>query len=359
VGSESGVIGAAVRPGTDAVKAWVADMNSRGGLNCHPIKYYVADDGADTSRNAALTQQMIEERHVIAMLFLSAPLSSQAGKPILERAHVPTIGGEGGDEFFNTSPDFFPIAAMGNKLIAANYGMLAGQLTDDQKSAVGVLTCLEARICSAFGGPEAKAIAEGFGMKVLYSAQSTLVQPDYTSNCQSAKNAGVQAMFVASDGSMLSRIIRSCAKIGFHPQFATSPVALAASVVDLPEMEGLLLGGSTQAWTAPSANAQRYVTNLAKYVPGAVPTGAGGLGWAAALVLEWASKNLPDNPTPQDVEDGLATVKNNDFGGYTVPLTYAKGRPASYPTCWWALQIHNKTVLSPNGNKRDCSHDSH
>lgn len=354
VGGQSGFIGGAVRAGVDAIKAWVADTNAKGGLNCHPIRYYVADDGGDPSKNAALTQQMVEDRKVIAMLFSNNPLSAQGGKPILERARIPTIGSEGADDYFNTSPDFFPLAATGTKLIEANYGMLNEQLTAEQKQHLGVLTCLEAAVCANFGGVNGTRVAEKFGMKVVYSGNSTMVQPDYTSNCQSAKNAGVQAFFTVGDGGFTSRIIRSCAKIGFKPQFASSPVAMAASVVDLPELEGILLGATAEPWVSDHPLVKRYLTTLQKYLPGSLPQGSGSVGWAAAMMFEKVAANLPDNPTSQDVYNGLYRIKNFDFDGYTAPLTYTKGKGASYPTCWWTMTIRGKQWTSPNGSERAC-----
>jgi branched-chain amino acid transport system substrate-binding protein len=290
------------------------------------------------------------------MLFSNNPLSAQGGKPILERAHIPTIGSEGADDYFNTDPNFFPVAATGTKLIEANYGMLNEQLTPQQKAHLGVLTCLEAAVCANFGGANGTRVAEKFGMKVVYSGSSTMVQPDYTSNCQSAKNAGVQALFAVGDGGFTSRIIRSCHKIGFNPQFASSPVAMAASVVNLPELEGILLGATAIPWiTTSDANVKRYITTLTRYVPGAVPSGSGSVGWAVAMMFEKAGANLPDNPKPQDIYEGLWKVKNFDFNGYTAPLTYAKDKPASYPTCWWTMSIHNQQWTTPNGGKRACA----
>jgi branched-chain amino acid transport system substrate-binding protein len=355
VGGQSGFIGSAVRSGVDAIKAWVGDTNAKGGLYCHPVKYYVADDGGDPSKNAALTQQMVEDRHVVAMLFSDNPLSAMGGKPILERAHVATIGSEGADEYFNTSPDFFPLAATGNKLIEAEYGMLKEELTPEQAQHIGVLACIEAPVCATFGGANGDRAAAKYGMKIVYSAQSTLVQPDYTSNCQSAKAAGVQAFFFAGDAGFDSRIIRSCSKIGFKPQYATGPVGLATTAVSLPELDGILLGGTAMPWMADHPIAKRYLATLEKYLPGALPGGSGSIGWAAAMMFEKIAAGFPDNPKPQDVYDGLYKIKNFDFDGYIAPVTFAKDKPASMPVCWWSMAISNKQWVSTNGSKRACA----
>jgi branched-chain amino acid transport system substrate-binding protein len=354
VGATSGFIGASLRPGVDGIKAWVADTNARGGLACHPIKYYVADDGGDPARNAALTEQMVSERHVIAMLFSSDPLSAQGGKSILERAHVPTIGNEGAAEWFNTSPDFFPVSPAGLKMIVASFAFAAAQLTPDQRAHFGALACLEVSLCSQYAGDTGAQIAADNGMTMVYNGQATMVAPDYTSNCQSAKNAGVKALMLAGDNGLISRAIRSCNKIGFHPVFTTSPIAITAAAAELPELDGIIVNSVVKPWTLDDPQSRRYVTALAKYVPGSAPIGSGAVGWASALVLERAGKNLPANPTAQDVYNGLWQIKNDDFGGFTAPLTYTKDKPASYSVCWWGMSIKAKQWITLNNGARAC-----
>jgi branched-chain amino acid transport system substrate-binding protein len=354
VGATSGFIGASLRPGVDAIKAWVADTNVRGGLACHPVKYYVADDGGDPARNASLTEQMVAERHVIAMLFSSDPLSAQGGKPVLERAHVPTIGNEGAAEWFNTSPDFFPVSPAGLKMIVASFAFASAQLTPDQRAHFGALACIEVSLCSQYAGDSGAKIAADNGMTMVYNGQATMVAPDYTSNCQSAKNAGVQALMLAGDNGLISRAIRSCNKINFHPVYTTSPIAITAAAVDLPELEGVIVNSVVKPWTLDDPQAKRYVTALAKYVPGSAPIGSGAVGWASAIVLEHAAKNLPANPTAQDVYAGLWTIRGNDFGGFTAPLTYAKDKPAVYPVCWWGLVIRSKSWVTLDNGARAC-----
>jgi len=47
---------------------WARWINDRGGLNGHPVKFVVADDGADPARHRALVQQMVETQGAIALV---------------------------------------------------------------------------------------------------------------------------------------------------------------------------------------------------------------------------------------------------------------------------------------------------
>jgi branched-chain amino acid transport system substrate-binding protein len=354
VGALSGIVGAFTVGGVQAVKSAVSAINATGGLDCHPLKYHVADDGSDPARNAAATQKMVEEDHVIAFLWSGNPIASGGSIGYLEKHRVPMIGGTGGETF--TSPIFYPVAASGRNLIVANYGMFSTTLTPEQKQHVAVLTCVEATICSSFGTSDALAIARDAGLGVVYSGVASLAQPDYTANCQSAKNAGAQAFFIVGDGGMLTRTVRSCALVTFNPQFGSSPVAIAPSLVQDSRLQGLILGGTTLPWMVPSnAQAAAYVATLTKYTPGASPSGAGSVGWASWLVFQYAlRKGVPDNPTSADVVSGLNQIKNNTFGGFTAPLTFAPNQDQPSPACWWTIAIKDKQFVSPDGGKRHC-----
>src|SRR5581483_2150589 len=47
VGTMSGVVGYLFAPGAKAVSAWAAEMNEKGGINCHSVKHLIGDSGGD------------------------------------------------------------------------------------------------------------------------------------------------------------------------------------------------------------------------------------------------------------------------------------------------------------------------
>src|SRR5438093_953182 len=91
-GVQSGVLGATMAPFFQGARAWVADVTARGGLNGHPVRLIVGDDGGDPAKTQALVRRMVEQDKVQAFYTVAAPTTLQAATPYLEQAQVPIIG---------------------------------------------------------------------------------------------------------------------------------------------------------------------------------------------------------------------------------------------------------------------------
>ena len=63
-----------------------------------------ADDGGDPSRNQALTQQLVEQDHVVAFVYNDGPLASEGGAQYLVQHHIPAIGTGGLEPFYKEHP---------------------------------------------------------------------------------------------------------------------------------------------------------------------------------------------------------------------------------------------------------------
>src|SRR5439155_1322800 len=73
VGAESGVIGAAMAPIAEGARAWVADVNARGGVDGHPVRLFQVDDGGDPGRSLAIVKRLVEQDHVQALYATHMP----------------------------------------------------------------------------------------------------------------------------------------------------------------------------------------------------------------------------------------------------------------------------------------------
>ena len=80
-----------------------------GGLNGHPVRLIVYDDGADPARSRAQVQEAVERQRVVAFLQMSQPLSGESNVDYITAKRIPVIGTETGSPWvYDRSPMYFP-----------------------------------------------------------------------------------------------------------------------------------------------------------------------------------------------------------------------------------------------------------
>ena len=336
VGEYSGLLGPILAPGTKSVQAWVAATNAKGGLNCHSVKYVVYDTGGDPARDQSLTQRAVEQDKVIAFVYNGAALSGQASADYLRQRRIPVIGEEGAQPWICYSPMGFSVMSSCNEGIQGIYQTLAKVIKPGDQ--VAAITCTEVPYCTGYRNNAEKYAAEA-GLKLVYNGSISMTQPDYTSACVQAKNAGAKSLVLGMEGTSASRLRRSCRSVSFDVPIISIGTAFSASVGDT-SMEGAWITSGVRITPPDHPAVAEWLAALKQYVPGTTPVATGGIGWVAAKVFELAAKHFPDTPTNEAVLDGLWSINGNDIGGLTRPLTYNKDQPAPQtPTCWFVNQL--------------------
>jgi ABC-type branched-subunit amino acid transport system substrate-binding protein len=355
VGENSGVAGAAFGPGAKALQAWTQWTNARGGLACHPVQLFVGDDAGDPATNQSLVQSFVEQKGVVAFVYMDAPFAGAASVKYLNEHRIPVIGSEGGSEWFNENPTFFPQMATGAQYVEGAFAMAGATLVPKGQTKLASFTCVEAPVCSSAYAIADK-LATKYGMTLVYRGQVTITQPNYTSSCLQAKNAGAQIVFLGYDGNSDQRTARSCASVGFHPKFITPAVGLTPAQASAPELAGLQADMPVIPWfEAGNSAIGDFLGALSKFAPGVEPSAVGVEAWVAAEVFGFAASHVSDKPTSADILQGIFNVKKNDFGGLTQALTYTEGAAnQKQRLCWWAAQFNGTKVSSPNGGKETC-----
>jgi len=338
VGEYSGLLGPILAPGVKSLQAWVAATNAKGGLNCHPVKLVVYDAGGDPARNQSLTQRAVEQDKVIAFVYNGAALSGQASAEYLKQRRIPVVGEEGAQPWVCYSPNGFPIMSSCDEGIQGIYQVLAQVIKPGNK--VAAITCNEVPFCTGYVN-NAEKYAKEAGFKLVYNGSVSMTQPDYTSACVQAKNAGAQALALGMVDSAANRVKRSCKSVGLDVPFISNGTAFSAAKPG-DGMDGAWIASGVR-FTPPSHPAVAdWLATLKQYVPGTGATANGGIGWVSAKVFELAAKAMPDTPTSQAVLEGLWAIKGNDIGGMTRPLTYVKDQPAvQSPGCWFPAKMND------------------
>ena len=344
VGTMSGVVGYLFAPGAKAVSAWAAEINEKGGINCHTVKHLIGDSGGDPARYQALVKQFVEREGVITFVFNPDSFAAQAGADYLEQKGVPVIGGGGGEMFTYDKSMQFPVFSMG-VLMQINQVFQASRLwVPGGKKKIGTVACVEAEYCPIFD-KTVKEFGPKFGFELVYQADVTITAPDYTANCLEARNSGVQAFITSLDGQTNQRLVNSCAKVGFNVPIAVASIQGTDDFKDNPNMVGSIIGMNVAPWFGNGPAAVEHRAIFKKHVRDAV-LGPGAMnGWTTAKAFEAATRNVPRSGvvTSKDVLAGLQSLNGDNLGGLTYPLRFSAAQPQKKKiSCGYPVQLAAK-----------------
>jgi branched-chain amino acid transport system substrate-binding protein len=355
VGTLSGPAGASLKPLTDGVRLWVRFINDKGGVNGHKVELVTADDGGDPSRHRALVQEFVEQRKVLAFVANPEALTGPGSVDYLTKAGVPVVGSELAGQYFNESPTYFPQGSHGNVLIQSSVLAVAAEAKRRGFTKVAGITCVEVQVCRDSRERSAKAYKK-HGMEVVYSAESSLGQPDFTSECLNAQRAGAEIIGIGMDANAIRNIAASCARQNYRPMFQWTTGSAIGSHKDDPNLEGSLVTSGVMPWVATGTPFNNeFQAALAKYSPGTEAGGGLALGWVAAKVFERGAAQLPEPATRQALLDGLWAIHGDIYPDLTGPLLFNKGQPATPTVCSFGVLIRGKKWVAAGGGNRDCA----
>jgi len=359
IGTQSGTLGAVGRGMPAAVRAWVQDANSRGGLNGHPIKLVMVDDGGDPNRSVALARRMIEQDGVLAFLGTFAPTTLQALVPLLEEKQVPVISTCGCSPAEDSSEMVFPIGPSGDtgQSWAQITPMLKGNVAPEKLQKVGLIYCREVPSC-----PHIRELIRSYqgpaGFKLVWEAQASIAAPDFTAEMISARNAGVEALTMVMDNSSVVRIERSAKQQGYAPQFVNQQSGHEDRVIKdgRDDVEGHLTAATTLPWDSHPKMAD-FRAAMDKYQPNEVKGSWGAQAYVSGLLLEKMARSFSPKPTSADVLNGLWSLRGETVDGRLPPISYVKGQKnhGNVNLCIVPVRITKGKFVPTQGDEFSCA----
>lgn len=350
VGTYSGVLGAIFRDAQPMIQAWAQSANSRGGLNGHPVQVLTADDGGDPARNLSIVKNMVENQGVIAFVSNIVPLSVTGSLDYLQQKGIPVAGGDIATTTWWESPVLFP---QGGFIDTGLWGAADASVKAGQKS-LGLLFCGEATACTHVRDIYTKNNIQKYGGNLVYTAQISLAQPDFTAECLQARNAGVQALIVAADGNTLTRVARSCHQQNYRPQLVSFGLALVNSLAEQPDLDGMIGVSTTAPWWLDVPQMAEYNDAIHRFASNLNRSGATIDAWLAGKLLEAGTKSLSATPTSREILNGLAALKNETLGGTTPALTFSAGGNATPAPCFYSLALRGGHFVAASGLQQTC-----
>ena len=350
VGDYSGIVGSVLHEGGPMAQVVARNINDNGGLNGHPVKVLVADAGGDPARALSIVRDMVENKGVIAFVGNLWVLSASGARSYLEQKKIPAIGGDVATALWFQSPMFFPQASSFQTMAVGSVKTMA----DLNNKKIALAYCAEVEACKIYHDAGTSRAAS-VGGQIVYTAQVSLAQPDYTAECLQAQRSGAQALMLGVDSTALSRFVRSCFQQGFKVPIVTASLATIASTTKDPNLEGLLSPVGTFPFVANDLPGEReYAAAIARYAPTIEQSGSTSAVWVSGALLREVSKSLPATVTSADFLQGLYQIQGNTLGGIAPPLTFVEGKPAPDFTCYFLQKIVGGKFTAPQGSKQIC-----
>jgi branched-chain amino acid transport system substrate-binding protein len=349
IASYSGLFGAVTTGNKYGLSAWVAMQNARGGLDGHPIKLIIGDDQADPATGLTLMKRMVENDHVVAFAGNLNVFGIDQYADYAKTKGIPFIGGDGIGARWYTDPDLFPAIAPTTRGIQAGLQYFVNQ----GATRLGMTYCLEvAKMCGYLNDTTVKS---SVGKYIVDDEQVSLVAPSYTSQCLRMQAAKIEVIYELMDTAGAARLAQNCATQGYKPKIMVLGLDATPAFPKVDAMQGAFVPGPTIPLSETQIPAvAQYHAAMDKYAPGIGDSGTAGLGWASGLVLGRAGAHLPDNPTAADFEANLWKINNDDLGGFTTPLSFAKGKPAVPTSCVFIWGVKDHKFFAPQGPKAVC-----
>lgn len=344
VGAYTGTFSLQYGGGQPGIDAWAKWTNAHGGINGHPVKLVVKDDGGDASKSVVAVKELVEQDHAIAIVGSATP-NDAAWASYVQGKGIPVIGGyiSSGNA---ANPDFFPTGTAQSSSVPN--GLAAGaKLAGSTK--IGLVYCAEKASCTG-AVSLFKKLSPTVGLDLAYTGGISSTAPDYTATCLSAKASGAKLIAVALDTDTIGRLATSCKQQNYTPYITTSTIT--SNQLKVPALDGKLISiftvfpyylNSTPAQKNFHAAVDQYepgLTNKQIYGEQVAVSWTSGQLFAAAV----AGAKVSGIPTPTQLKNGLVGLHNETLGGLAPPLNFTLDGSSNGSKCFYEAGVKDGKV---------------
>jgi branched-chain amino acid transport system substrate-binding protein len=358
----SGPFAASLGSGPQVIEMWEKHVNENGGLNGHPVKVIVEDDGGNAPKAQQAIHKLVDQDHVMAIVSEEDSLFDTTWEKYVTEKGVPVVGGVSFSLPMETNPDFFP---SGGNYVSQVWGLVEMAKKYEIKK-LSVLACAESTFCANYGKQIEKIGAAVYPeLEVVYSTKISATQPKYNSQCLASQEAGAEGMYVGHGGEIVERVVEECVNLGYEPKqlnvggdilytFPKNPVMneFQATQFNLP------------IFAENTPGAKEFHEVIESTDPGLAEQSNYGsnsmIVWSGLQLFKAAAEagKLEPKSTGEDVKTGLyALPAEETLGGLAPPLTYVEGKPTSVP-CFFREGIENEEWVTPEGPEAQCMPES-
>jgi branched-chain amino acid transport system substrate-binding protein len=218
---------------------------------------------------------------------------------------------------------------------------------------LAILYCGESPSCK--GLATAAAASPPAGVKIVYTAEISIVQTDFTTECLQAQSDGAQAIFVAADADTVLRVASSCDQQQYHPRYGTASIAVGPQLAGPADMNGLVAPVNNAPWfLSNTPGTEEFAEAMREYAPGAPLAATAVSMFASGLLVEQAAAHFDAHPTSAELLAGLDAIRNTTLDGLSPPLSFSAGSGSGPVPCYFVVQVENGQWTAPRGATPAC-----
>jgi branched-chain amino acid transport system substrate-binding protein len=345
------------------IPAWQQYINSKGGLNGHPVKVDIRDVQSNPATAQTEEESLLQEHPIAWFVDSSATEGAQAS--FLRQSHIPIIGAGYAPQLWGgqmaslglncssatNSP--LPCALPNAFTVTTTFGAVLDQAAVVAKAEGATkmidVVCAEIDACSS-ADPELKATAKKIGIADAGLVKVSSSAPSYTSQCVQFIQEKIDWIELSVQDAAAAQMIKDCQDQGYTGSFGVLTGSVCCSLL---AMQNVKLGGGIEAfpWWVDNPPVQQYRAAMAAANVPAVDwetsqsTGA----WTALQMFAAAQAHLSANPTAAEALANMYTLKNQTLGGLIPPITFTQGQTASPRNCFWPYLYQNGKISNPLG----------
>jgi branched-chain amino acid transport system substrate-binding protein len=332
-----------------ALEAWTKWVNAHGGINGHPLKVFVEDDGNDPVKSKAAIQKLVEDDHVIAIVDSYDSGFDASWADYITSKNIPVIGGTAYTLNWLKSPFFMSgvdvIGGVGSAPLASKQ--------NGYKSYAAVL-CSELAAC-AQAIPLEKTGADKAGITFAGGFLASNTAANYTSQCVELKKAGADIVSLAGPNPV--RMKQDCDRQGYSPEWFLPSSAL--TVQSAKDLGNALSTVEVFPWFYDGPETKDFHDAMTQYggFDEKNDSEVSALAWVAGLMFQKAVElsGATGVPTSADLFKGLNLFNGETLGGLTGPLTFGDPRPnGGRNLCYFTAQYKDGAFSAPQGLKSSC-----
>jgi branched-chain amino acid transport system substrate-binding protein len=345
IGSFTGPQASSSRQAQTVAPAWAKYVNGLGGINGHPVKVVLADDGGDPAKAQAAEKTLVDQNNVVAIVVSSDNEVSAFNDDAISKKVTLVSGSANATDWYQKA-GMFPTPTdvlsglAGQAIVATQFGK-AKKFAD--------LYCAEIAACKQ-ADPILKGVTDKAGIGFT-SISINSTAPSYQAECLELKNQNVDYAQLNFSTDAAAKFVQDCQQQGFNPTWGSSEQAAGAAFKSL---KNFTMFGPTYAFPSVAKNPEvkKFRDAMKKYAKGKDwAEGTASFTWGGLEMLRSALGTITTgDPTRETVLAAMNSVNGEDLNGLLPNKLTFTGQPVGFgkAPCFFVVGMKGGKVTAPN-----------